>query len=388
METASNGIERGLLRAALSGNSGSRPILGSTLAVKPLTLTQLAAVARSFGLGTISNAVSAEPGFTMDDVYALETSKGDFILKAIPEQRLLLWKLRQLERELAVLRYLNAAKFRYGVPRPLTNHLGHEALPLFGRLFWTYERLPGNHPTFLSPQVLGEVATALGNYSTLMRGYACADDAGFPATGSLRSELAGVQSAIEARNPSTWDGVEGAVVAGMHTLVAAADFLDGYSFRENPVMSHSDFHPSNLLFDDKYRLIGILDFGAVRPAPSVWDPADAITHYCYDRYTLNIDRRDRFLRRYTQVCPLTAREVEMAGPAILYKYFLETRHFFAATGTKTVEVRKILIERAVGRMRDMVNRLAPAAGRRPAHHPRPLCLDRDGAVQPAPTLVE
>jgi Ser/Thr protein kinase RdoA (MazF antagonist) len=341
-------------RIACDGQGMEMPPRDSS--IDPTHTVGLAELARSFGLGSIRNVALAAHG-TASHVYQLETSSGSFIVKAHPEAQLSQWKQRQLRREFAVLRFLGQEKFPYAIPRPLANDRGEETLSLSGRLHWVYERIAGIHPQAITPPFLAEVAKLVATYSIHMRSFVLSDGGEFPATGNLGSELARLGPPIAPATPAAGGRPDAAMAASPDVLARAARFLDGCSFGGDRVMAHSDFHGVNLLLADSGSVVALLDFGSVQPAPRAWDLADAITQYCYDHHALNVDRMNFLVQHCTRIDPLTEDELAMIGPAILYKYFMEFRHFAAGESMFSADAKQALIERAIGRMRDMLPRL-------------------------------
>ena len=311
---------------------------------------KLAGVAEHFKLGNPSRVTRFKHGMS-SDAYGLETENGAFIIKAVHGVGETEADKRRLKRELDVLAHLRHAGLPYATPEPLTDHNNSAVLTLDGVRYWAYPRLEGQHANQINPTILREIAHAVAHCTEALASIDCAGEPDGICTLPLTPAFNSVLGTLELKPSSERNAIERFIVTHARDMSDLADKLDKKVFPNRSIMAHADYHWVNLLFDSRQQLCAILDFGKAAPGPSVWDVADAASHYCFDDQRLNHFRTSYFIDAYKTIRPLTEDEERMIKPAMLQKYFRAVlRYFYGMDSKETWQAREAIAALSIKRL--------------------------------------
>lgn len=262
-----------------------------------LTKKELERVCAIYDLGKLKKFELIKWGIVNHN-YDIVTDKGKFIVR-IFGHKLTPWKKENIKRQFMVLEYLEKVKFPYKIPIPIKNKNKKNTYRINGKTLWVYEKINGEQTRKLSKAQLINVARAFAIYHKTIEKIKI--EIKTPDYLWLRKRY----SSMEKVNPK--NNVDRLMLDNIEFFKIILDRLDEDKNGENYIISHSDFHASNILFEGN-QVVGILDFDNVNIWPRAKDLANTLRDVCSTHKGIDKQKINIFLKEYTKVINLTKYE--------------------------------------------------------------------------------
>ena len=272
--------------------------------------------------------------------YDIITDQGKFIIR-IFGQKLTPWKKENIKRQFMVLEYLEKVKFPYKVPIPIKSKNKRITYRINGKTLWVYRKIEGDCIKRLNKTQLINVARAFALYHKTI--------------GKIIVERKTTnyrwlfENYVKMERITPKNKTDRLMLENIEFFRNLLPRLEENKTGESYIISHSDFHASNILFKEN-RVVGILDFDNVNIWPRAKDLANTLRDICSTPKGIDKKKMKIFLKEYTKTIPLTKNERKEIVPYIL-GHFCTIFWWFYEGMKKATHMRQVFLENTIARAR-------------------------------------
>ncbi len=258
-------------------------------------------IVKLYNLGKLIN-FKLNPGGAVNYNFDFKTSSGEYIVRLI-SHKMTKWKEDKLSLEFKLLRFLKENKFPYETPQPLVNKKGKFLLKLNGKYLWVYEKIPGEINYKFGN--VREVAKALATFHKLTKKFSIPKNQKYQTLEFLNLNYCKIRKKIsKLEKPNKVDKL---VIKNLDLFESELKRITKENYRENLILTHSDFGNHNLLFENG-KVKAILDFDNLSINPKAKEIAYPIKRMCFKNDTLDKRKINSFLEEYQKINKITKQE--------------------------------------------------------------------------------
>jgi len=262
-----------------------------------LTNKEVKQIAKIYDLGKVKSIKLFSDGWVNFN-FALKTDKGKYVIRVLGK-KYDRDKGKISDMEFGTLDYLNKGDFPYRVPLPIRTNDGKILIKLNGKKIWVYEMLPGKskNPITIRKKPIKETAKAMAIYHKYIRNYSGK---------KVREEnlLKGLDEKyrIMARVKPK-DEADRLMLQNLDMFVKILKKVKKMKFDTEKLMTHSDFTTGNLLYDNKDKVVGIIDFEVASYSPKCRDLGHSMKSMCKKK-----GQKKEFINIYKKYNKLSKKE--------------------------------------------------------------------------------
>jgi len=274
-----------------------------------LTKKNIKTITDRYSLSEVVKITPIEEGW-VNYSFNFETTKGDFIVQVIGSNYSK-GKEKNMKIQFALLDTLRKKGFPYEVPSPLKNKAGKHILKIGPLYLWVYRRIEGEPVKNINQEQFKQAAKALAIYHKLIKSFSprCDKKSFFDF-----DRLSAIYETLKIKKPR--DKTDSLMLTNLGYFKELWNKLRRIDFREQLIITHSDFNSSNFIFR-KGKLIGIIDFDNLQFAPLAKDISLAVERCDYLGEGYSEKKKRIFVKEYEKYNKLSSRSKNLIIPILL-----------------------------------------------------------------------
>jgi len=232
--------------------------------------------------------------------YSIKTNKGNFVVRVLTRKPKIV--------EMNVLEHLGKKNLPYKIPIPIKNRKGKYFFEInSNNNLWVYRFIEGKKPSknflrknfYKFAKILALYHKAISDFRVKEKGESLFD-----------KKL--VESYKKLSRKFSKNRYDKLFKENVNFFITEMNNLKGYKIKYRTLMNHNDLHPENVLIKNN-KIVGIIDFDNLTPAPRVFDVSRTMTEFCLKENWngVNEKKAKKFIKEYEKINKLTKEEKEL-----------------------------------------------------------------------------
>tara|TARA_Y100000034_G_C6814863_1_gene366509 strand:- start:91 stop:1035 length:945 start_codon:yes stop_codon:yes gene_type:complete len=272
-----------------------------------LTKKEIEEISKEYSLGKVISTKHITTGWSNFN-FIFNTKKGKFIIQILGD-KLDSWKKKRMNIQFKLLDYFKKNNFPYEVPKPLKNKKQKYLLKFGDKTLWVYEFVKGDSVKKINLEQFKEIAKTLAKYHKFVKNFKLKDNDFFDLNWQLEEYK-------KLKKIKPINKIDRLFLKNIPFFENCLKTLKKINFKQNMILTHSDFNSENVLFK-KNKIVGIIDWESSQLAPLARDITIAIKRGNYMNKRLTKKKREIFLKEYEKINPLTKDEKKLISPIMI-----------------------------------------------------------------------